>query len=59
MILELLDNPSAVESEDSKKDLTRIANYMSAHGDFTKTFYIGCVNISSKFKFLRQMFSWK
>ena len=45
--------------EDSKKDLTKIINYMSENWDFTKTIYIGCVDISSKFKFLRQMFSWE
>lgn len=45
--------------EDSKKDLTEIVNYMSGHRDFTKTIYKGCIDISSKFKFLRQMFSWE
>ena len=45
--------------EDSKNDLAKIINYMSKHGDFTKTIYVGYLNISSKFKFLRQMFSWE
>lgn len=45
--------------EDSKKDLTKIVNYMSKHEDFIKTIYVGCVDISSKFKFLRKMFSWE
>lgn len=45
--------------EDSKRDLTEIVNYMSEYRDFTKTIYKGCIDISSKFKFLRQMFSWE